>query len=135
MLYKMEIGDREIYLAQKALTDDGDYIVYEWNDGLYISEDDDDDEFEIDDEMEEDLFPLDFDEEDGADDETYEVEDDEEEECGEFEDEYIEDDKERNVRLDIEAILSSGFVPQGGVSTYITPKYTTVYAQAFYRKK
>ncbi len=135
MLYKMEIGDREIYLAQKALTDDGDYIVYEWNDGLYISEDDDDDEFELDDEMEEDLFPLDFDEEDGDDDETYEVEDDEEEECGEFEDEYIEDDKERNVRLDIEAILSSGFVPQGGVSTYITPKYTTVYAQAFYRKK
>ncbi len=134
MLYKMEIGDREIYLAQKALTDDGDYIVYEWNDGLYISEDDDD-EFELDDEMEEDLFPLDFDEEDGDDDETYEVEDDEEEECGEFEDEYIEDDKERNVRLDIEAILSSGFVPQGGVSTYITPKYTTVYAQAFYRKK
>ncbi len=134
MLYKMEIGDREIYLAQKALTDDGDYIVYEWNDGLYISEDDDD-EFEIDEEMEDDLFPLDFDEEDGDDDETYEVEDDEDEECGEFEDEYIEDDKERNVRLDIETILSSGFVPQGGVSTYITPKYTTVYAQAFYRKK
>lgn len=137
MLYRMEIGDREIYLAQKALTSEGDYIVYEWNDGFYYDEDEDEDEGYLEDAMEEELFPVDFEtEEDDEEDMSEEDEEGEfdDEEDGEF-DEDEEDEEEEEVRLDIEAILSAGFVPQGGVSTYITNKYTTVYTQAFYRKK
>ncbi len=131
MAYKMEINGRTIYLAQKAETPNGDYIVYEWNDGVFIGDyddddDDDDDDFIFDDELDEDFFEDEFyeDDEEPVDDEIVELE------LGEEEDEV-----EEAVRLDIEAMLSAGFVPQGGVSALITPEYTTCYTQAFFRKK
>ena len=125
MAYKIELGGRKIFLAQKALTDKGDYIVYEWNDGIFIDDEDDD------------YLDSDIDDED---DDDYDIgeyfdEDDDEEDEVELEMSEEEDAVEEAVRLDIEAILSSGFVPQGGVSAIITPEYTTCYTQAFYRPK
>ncbi len=125
MAYKIEIGGRKIFLAEKALTDKGDYIVYEWNDGIFIDDEDDDydldDDFD-DDEDDEDIYGF-----------TYPDDDDSEEVDLEISEE--EDAVEEAVRLDIEALLSEGFVPQGGVSAIITPEYTTCYTQAFYRAK
>lgn len=132
MAYTMNIRGRRIYLALMASSEAGDYIVYEWNDGVFIPSDDDnfpdpdwDDEDDEDNE-EDDLYDLQF---SGLDDE----EDEEEEEDDLSDDD--EDEVESAVREDIEAILSEGFVPQGGVSAVITPEYTTCYTQAFYRKK
>ncbi len=124
MAYKMEINGRTIYLAQKAESEWGDYIVYEWNDGVFIDDDEDDwyddeEDEEVDDELVED-------------EEEFEDEDDDEIEIELGEDE---DEVEEAVRLDLETILSAGFVPQGGVSSFMTPEYTTCYTQAFYRKK
>ncbi len=127
MAYKIELGGRKIFLAQKALTDKGDYIVYEWNDGIFI--DDDDDDYDLD---------SDFDEDDDDDDydmSEYIDEDDDDSEDVELEISEEEDAVEEAVRLDIEAIISAGFVPKGGVSAIITPEYTTCYTQAFYRNK
>ncbi len=118
MAYKIEIGERTVYLAQKAESVNGDYIVYEWNDGIFIDSDDDYDDDYDDDE----------DEDEESDRENYE--DDIEIELGEEEDEI-----EEAVRLDIETLLSAGFVPQGGVSSFMTPEYTTCYSQAFFRAK
>ena len=50
MAYSMELNGRTIFLAAKAETAMGDYIVYEWNDGIFIPEDDEDWEFNEDDE-------------------------------------------------------------------------------------
>ncbi len=126
MAYKIELGGRKIFLAQKALTDKGDYIVYEWNDGIFIDDDDDDYDFDSD---------FDEDDDDDYDMSEYIDEDDDDSEEVELEISEEEDAVEEAVRLDIEAILSSGFVPQGGVSAIITPEYTTCYTQAFYRNK
>ncbi len=128
MAYKMEINGRTIYLAQKAETINGDYVVYEWNDGVFIDDYDEDDDEDY-------LFDGDYDDE-YVDDGFDEDEDDEEEdEAIELELGEEEDEVEEAVRLDIEAMLSAGFVPQGGVSALITPEYTTCYTQAFFRKK
>lgn len=129
MAYRIEIGGRKIFLAQKALSDKGDYIVYEWNDGIFI--DDDDDDYENDEDFD------DLDQEFDEDDEEYDFTDpdDDDEEDIELEISEEEDAVEEAVRLDIETLLSSGFVPQGGVSAIITPEYTTCYTQAFYREK
>ena len=124
MAYTMTIRRRKIYLAQKASSENGDYIVYEWNDGVFIPSDDDieDDDEEI---LEDDDDLLDaIDEADEEDDVDIDIVLDEDE-----------DEVETAVREDIEAILSDGFIPQGGVSTLITPEYTTCYTQAFFRKK
>lgn len=128
MAYTMNIRGRQIYLALMASSEAGDYIVYEWNDGVFIPSDDENfPALEDDDEDEEmndfdDLYDLPF-------------HDDDEDDDDEEDDEEDEDDVESAVREDIEAILSEGFIPQGGVSTVITPEYTTCYTQAFYRKK
>lgn len=114
MAYKIELGGRKIYLAGKAETALGDYIVYEWNDGIFIDDDDDD-----------------WDDDDDSEYESLEDELDEEEIL--FDDD--EDEVEESVRLDIEEILKNGFVPEGGVSTHMTDEYTTIYSQAFYRRK
>ncbi len=136
MAYTMNIRGRRIYLALMASSEAGDYIVYEWNDGVFIPSDDDNyPDLEYDDEDDED-------DEENEDDDLYELQfsglvddndDDEDEEEGLLDDD--EDEVESAVREDIEAILSEGFVPQGGVSAVITPEYTTCYTQAFYRKK
>ena len=42
MAYSIELEGRTIFLAAKAETAVGDYIVYEWNDGIFIPEDDED---------------------------------------------------------------------------------------------
>ena len=42
MAYSIELEGRTIFLAAKAETPMGDYIVYEWNDGIFIPEDDED---------------------------------------------------------------------------------------------
>ncbi len=125
MAYTMNIRGRKIYLAQMASSPCGDYIVYEWNDGVFIpneedlSYDDDEDILEDDDDL------LDaIDEGENEDDEDIDIILDDDE-----------DEVEAAVREDIEAILSDGFIPQGGVSTLITPEYTTCYTQAFFRKK
>ena len=104
MAYSIELGGRTIFLAAKAETPAGDYIVYEWNDGIFIPQEDDDSE----------LF---------EDDEDYDLLDEEEDEI------------ETAIREDMETIIASGFVPQGGVAALITPEYTTCYSQAFFRKK
>lgn len=121
MAYSIELEGRTIFLAAKATTPMGDYIVYEWNDGIFIPEDDED--WEYDDDFE--------------DEEVLEEDIDEEEEFDE-DDDFLseeEDEVETAIREDIETIISSGFVPQGGVSALITPEYTTCYSQAFFRKK
>ena len=46
MAYSIELEGRTIFLAAKAETAVGDYIVYEWNDGIFIPEDDEDWEYE-----------------------------------------------------------------------------------------
>ena len=46
MAYSIELEGRTIFLAAKAETPMGDYIVYEWNDGIFIPEDDEDWEYE-----------------------------------------------------------------------------------------
>ena len=123
MAYSIELEGRTIVLAAKAETPMGDYIVYEWNDGIFIPEDDEDWEYEDDDEDVELELEEEF-EDDDLDDEDYDDFLDEEE-----------DEVETAIREDIETIISAGFVPQGGVSALITPEYTTCYSQAFYRKK
>ena len=123
MAYSIELEGRTIFLAAKAETPMGDYIVYEWNDGIFIPEDDEDWEYEDDDEDVELELEEEF-EDDDLDDEDYDDFLDEEE-----------DEVETAIREDIETIISAGFVPQGGVSALITPKYTTCYSQAFFRKK
>ena len=123
MAYSMELNGRTIFLAAKAETAMGDYIVYEWNDGIFIPEDDEDWEYEDDDEDVELELEEEF-EDDDLDDEDYDDFLDEEE-----------DEVETAIREDIETIISAGFVPQGGVSALITPEYTTCYSQAFFRKK
>ncbi len=115
MAYKMELGGRRIILSVKAESKNGDYVVYEWNDGVFIDDDDygyddDDDEYET---IEDDLVVVD-------DDELEDLE---------------EDEVEESVRLDIEALLDAGFYPQGGVSTHMTDEYTSIYSQAFFKKK
>lgn len=122
MAYSIELEGRTIFLAAKAETNQGDYIVYEWNDGIFIPEDDEDWDYE-DDEDDEDLVEEDFEDEDLEDDDY---------------DDFLseeEDEVETAIREDIETILRSGFIPQGGVSALITPEYTTCYSQAFFRKK
>ena len=123
MAYSIELEGRTIFLAAKAETPMGDYIVYEWNDGIFIPEDDEDWEYEDDDEDVELELEEEF-EDDDLDDEDYDDFLDEEE-----------DEVETAIREDIETILAAGFVPQGGVSALITPEYTTCYSQAFFRKK
>ena len=123
MAYSIELEGRTIFLAAKAETAVGDYIVYEWNDGIFIPEDDEDWEYEDDDEDVELELEEEF-EDDDLDDEDYDDFLDEEE-----------DEVETAIREDIETIISAGFVPQGGVSALITPEYTTCYSQAFFRKK
>ena len=49
MAYSIELEGRTIFLAAKAETAMGDYIVYEWNDGIFIPEDDEDWEYDDDD--------------------------------------------------------------------------------------
>ena len=49
MAYSIELEGRTIFLAAKAETAVGDYIVYEWNDGIFIPEDDEDWEYYVDD--------------------------------------------------------------------------------------
>ena len=46
MAYSIELEGRTIFLAAKAETPMGDYIVYEWNDGIFIPEDDEDWEYD-----------------------------------------------------------------------------------------
>ena len=121
MAYSIELEGRTIFLAAKAETAVGDYIVYEWNDGIFIPEDDED--WEYDDDEDEELVEEDF-EDDELDDDDYDDFLDEEE-----------DEVETAIREDIETILAAGFIPQGGVSALITPEYTTCYSQAFFRKK
>ena len=123
MAYSIELEGRTIFLAAKAETPMGDYIVYEWNDGIFIPEDDEDWEYEDDDEDVELELEEEF-EDDDLDDEDYDDFLDEEE-----------DEVETAIREDIETILAAGFIPQGGVSALITPEYTTCYSQAFFRKK
>ena len=53
MAYSIELEGRTIFLAAKAETAMGDYIVYEWNDGIFIPEDDEDWEYDDDDEEDE----------------------------------------------------------------------------------
>ena len=53
MAYSIELEGRTIFLAAKAETAVGDYIVYEWNDGIFIPEDDEDWEYEYDEEEDE----------------------------------------------------------------------------------
>lgn len=125
MAYSIELGGRTIFLAAKAETPCGDYIVYEWNDGIYIPQDDDEWDALDDDWLdEEDAYVEDAELEEDFD------EDDEEDFLSEEEDEI-----ETAIREDMETILANGFVPQGGVSALITPEYTTCYSQAFFRKK
>ena len=133
MAYSIELGGRTIFLAAKAETPAGDYIVYEWNDGIFIPQDEDEDWDEFDDgvmDMEdlsenddEDLLDEDDDSQLFEDDEDYDLLDEEEDEI------------ETAIREDMETIIASGFVPQGGVAALITPEYTTCYSQAFFRKK
>ena len=123
MAYSIELEGRTIFLAAKAETAVGDYIVYEWNDGIFIPEDDEDWEYEYDEEEDEELDEEGFGDEE-LDDDDYDDFLDEEE-----------DEVETAIREDIETILAAGFVPQGGVSALITPEYTTCYSQAFFRKK
>lgn len=124
MAYSIELEGRTIFLAAKAETPMGDYIVYEWNDGIFIPEDDEDWEYEDEeDEDDEELVEEDFEDEE-LDDDDYDDFLDEEE-----------DEVETAIREDIETILAAGFIPQGGVSALITPEYTTCYSQAFFRKK
>ena len=122
MAYSIELEGRTIFLAAKAETALGDYIVYEWNDGIFIPEDDEEWDYE-EEEDDEDLVEEDF-EDDELEDEDYDDFLDEEE-----------DEVETAIREDIETILKAGFMPQGGVSALITPEYTTCYSQAFLRKK
>lgn len=125
MAYRMEINGRTIYLAQKAESEYGDYVVYEWNDGVFIDEyddDDEDDDYLLEDDEDED-YPFD---DEGEDEDEEEIE----LELGEEEDEV-----EEAVREDIEALLGAGFIPQGGVSAVMTPEYTTCYTQAFFRSR
>lgn len=122
MAYSIELEGRTIFLAAKAETALGDYIVYEWNDGIFIPEDDEEWDYE-EEEDDEDLVEEDF-EDDELEDEDYDDFLDEEE-----------DEVETAIREDIETILKAGFMPQGGVSALITPEYTTCYSQAFFRKK
>ena len=62
MAYSIELEGRTIFLAAKAETAVGDYIVYEWNDGIFIPEDDEDWEYDDDeDEDEEEYDEEDFD--------------------------------------------------------------------------
>ena len=122
MAYSIELEGRTIFLAAKAETAVGDYIVYEWNDGIFIPEDDEDWEYDDDDEDEE-LVEEDF-EDDELDDDDYDDFLDEEE-----------DEVETAIREDIETILAAGFVPQGGVSALTTPESTTCFSQEFFRKK
>lgn len=120
MAYSIELNGRTIFLAGKAETPIGDYIVYEWNDGIFIPQDDDDwDE-------DEDLIDADL-----SDEFSEENEED-------YDDDILdeeEDEVESAIREDLESIIASGFVPQGGISALITPEYTTCYSQAFFRKK
>ncbi|MBQ0071253.1 MAG: hypothetical protein KBS81_05270 [Spirochaetales bacterium] len=143
MAYSIKLGDRTIFLAGKAESPMGDYIVYEWNDGIFIPQDEDDYGYE-DYEEEEDLcegceYAAECDgsqcAEEPLDDEDIDLMslDDEDDDDYIFNDE--EDEIETAVREDMEAILAAGFVPQGGVATVITPEYTTCYSQAFFRKK
>ena len=122
MAYSIKLEGRTIFLAAKAETALGDYIVYEWNDGIFIPEDDEEWDYE-EEEDDEDLVEEDF-EDDELEDEDYDDFLDEEE-----------DEVETAIREDIETILKAGFMPQGGVSALITPEYTTCYSQAFFRKK
>ena len=122
MAYSIELEGRTIFLAAKAETALGDYIVYEWNDGIFIPEDDEEWDYE-EEEDDEDLVEEDF-EDDELEDEDYDDFLDEEE-----------DEVETAIREDIETILKAGFMPHGGVSALITPEYTTCYSQAFFRKK
>ena len=122
MAYSIELEGRTIFLAAKAETALGDYIVYEWNDGIFIPEDDEEWDYE-EEEDDEDLVEEDL-EDDELEDEDYDDFLDEEE-----------DEVETAIREDIETILKAGFMPQGGVSALITPEYTTCYSQAFFRKK
>ena len=123
MAYSIELEGRTIFLAAKAETAVGDYIVYEWNDGIFIPEDDEDWEYEYDEEEDEELDEEGFGDEE-LDDDDYDDFLDEEE-----------DEVETAIREDIETILAAGFVPQGGVPALLTPEYTTCYSQAFFRKK
>lgn len=142
MAYTMNIRGRRIYLALMASSEAGDYIVYEWNDGVFIPSDDDNypdldyDDEDDDDESADDIYDFEF-SDDEAEDEGEKLfeEDDDTLEEDEDDDDEDEDEVETAVREDIEAILSDGFIPQGGVSAVITPEYTTCYTQAFYRKK
>ncbi len=114
MAYKIELDGRRIILSVKAESKKGDYVVYEWNDGIFIDDDDygyddDDDEYET---IEDELV---------VDDDEIEV--------------LEEDEVEESVRLDIEALLNAGFYPQGGVNAHMTDEYTTIYSQAFFKKK
>ncbi|MCI7607109.1 MAG: hypothetical protein MSS69_10215 [Spirochaetales bacterium] len=124
MAYSIELEGRTIFLAAKAETPMGDYIVYEWNDGIFIPEDDEDWEYDDLDEDDDTDLELEDEYEEDLDDEDYDDFLDEEE-----------DEVETAIREDIETIISAGFVPQGGVSALITPEYTTCYSQAFFRKK
>ena len=58
MAYSMELNGRTIFLAAKAETALGDYIVYEWNDGIFIPEDDEDWDSDDDEEVLEDDYDL-----------------------------------------------------------------------------
>ena len=122
MAYSMELNGRTIFLAAKAETAMGDYIVYEWNDGIFIPEDD------------EEVLEDDYDLNDGYTEESEEDSDLDEDDYYDLLDEE-EDEVETAIREDIETILAAGFIPQGGVSALITPEYTTCYSQAFFRKK
>ena len=130
MAYSMELNGRSIFLAAKAETAMGDYIVYEWNDGIFIPEDDEDWDSDDDEEVLEDDYDLN----DGYTEESEEDSDLDEDDYYDLLDEE-EDEVETAIREDIETILAAGFIPQGGVSALITPEYTTCYSQAFFRKK
>lgn len=125
MAYTMNIRGRQIYLALMARSVMGDYIVYEWNDGVFIPSDEE--EMEDEDDLLEEEAIEEFENAD-------ECEEEEMEDFSELLDEE-ENEIETAVREDIEAILADGFVPQGGVSSFITAEYTTCYTQAFFRKK
>ena len=90
MAYSIELEGRTIFLAAKAETPMGDYIVYEWNDGIFIPEDDEDWEYEDDEEEEdEELAEEDFEDEE-LDEDDYDEDDDDydEYEDDEYDDEY-----------------------------------------------
>lgn len=115
MAYSIELDGKKIFLSMKAETESGTYVVYEWNDGVFFSDDYDDDE-------------------------CLDCEDQDCENCDILDDDDIffdenEDDDEKEIREEIETLIAHGFVPQGGVATLITPEYTTCYSQAFFKKK